>query len=688
MLSAQHLPERMEQSPFLNNDGYGPTIHSLPPSISTLSDRGDLDEDEDQILREELKELLDRFPQSVFQRNSLSDLFDTATRKHNSGTKGSVPYDSNVMLDDRPLFRDVQRDSPEATSLEVARLQILYSSQMRRVKELESKLQKEASEIDNLHHKIVARDKELANVMIDLETTTSELQRCRVQVEEQDDTIVKCNNKIRELGHYKAMILAELEAAKLSASQSQSELEENKKLRSNLSVVELENQIADMTKNHKIEITRLTNSLHQALRKVDDIENVQLKAEAGPTVVTVTQDASCQTESDANTRFVVNSQHAHRSNVDLVDFLSINSPNSTIDEESIDNSTRLDNGLIDEDTSNSRPIEQLRRQYETLLREYESLRDSKNAEIESIRAESLILRDTAVQLALSRAKDDHDNETEHLKHSMANVEMEILEVKKKYLEIYNQLTNEHDLQKHNENDTKIKESPNSGFNVRASKAAIAELCQSKVFAKRLKKEYQSIISRMIASNAAQAALSVREKALTVSAVKSVSVGMQTLFESVDASAQTDLVDQHAMSHNNELQRLKEELLKIEANHCQALLMARSEYSRRIGSMQSAVAEYVKGARVAKARAFYELVSYAQGETARSLNIYYASKIQGMADVVVKTLDSEETSLPLSMSTVDRSLTPRHSGNAHFNNANLDSSILMTPSPTPSPSTTP
>ena len=52
----------------------------------------------------------------------------------------------------------------------------------------------------------------LTMVVQDLETTTVELQRCRVEVGDQAEALSKAHAKLRELGHHKAMAIAELQA--------------------------------------------------------------------------------------------------------------------------------------------------------------------------------------------------------------------------------------------------------------------------------------------------------------------------------------------------------------------------------------------------------------------------------------------------------------------------------------------
>lgn len=130
---------------------------NMPSFVSdNASDSADSD------IRAELKGMLDTVPDAVLQRHSLAELFAEPKYVHvmrasQSTIPGDVGVESSVQSLDHAVNRSLRGSSSSqhrfssvsahleelecAQPLELARLQILYSSQMRRVRDLEQTLQ-------------------------------------------------------------------------------------------------------------------------------------------------------------------------------------------------------------------------------------------------------------------------------------------------------------------------------------------------------------------------------------------------------------------------------------------------------------------------------------------------------------------------------------------------------------------
>ena len=140
-----------------------------------------------------------------------------------------------------------------------------------------------------------------------------------------------------------------------------------------------------------------------------------------------------------------------------------------------------------------------------------------------------------------------------------------------------------------------------------------------------------------------------------------------------------------LQDKDKIARLEIELAEAASERRIGDLQTRQLYAERSRKLQGAIEAYVTGARKSKAQAIYQLVALAQQETAQVLNEHYAAKLRDMATVVARELGDQLGPLP-----------PRATDNEWLSvhgtplqpASGLDSSLLMTPSPTPSPAATP
>lgn len=169
-------------------------------------------------------------------------------------------------------------------------MQILYNSQMRRVKELEeaaaSEKRNHEGELQELERQLRNAAEKTTSITTDLQQSEAELIRCRLDLDRTTDELNESRRTIRELGHQKALRDAELLAAQTTAADLRAELTELRRYSATQTIDNLDEQLALLDAKHaaalkeleeKLAITTAKLTAAEAQHEADLLETSRLR---------------------------------------------------------------------------------------------------------------------------------------------------------------------------------------------------------------------------------------------------------------------------------------------------------------------------------------------------------------------------------------------------------------------------